>query len=152
MRFSLKCPISDSNFGHKHYNTFPDTWSILFCSILFPRLFQFSSEKPIDWFVIISKSLAFSGNQQEPVDTSFNHTRLIQQVLRLQEALQTTIHGEARELPFNDPGKPHQRAHIIEPDRPEALPSIQNLKTSLGESIHCDLQILIRKGQISLTA
>lgn len=37
-------------------------------------------------------------------------------------------HGEVRELPLNDPGEPHQRAHIIEPDRLEALLSMRALK------------------------
>ena len=77
---------------------------------------------------------------------------MIQYFFCLQEAVQATVHREARKLPLDNPSKPHQCTHIIEPDRPEALPSIQNFKISLGESIHCDLQILIRKGQISLTA
>ena len=85
------------------------------------------------------------------MDTSFNHARFIQQVLRLQKLVEIAINREIRKLPLDDPGEPYQCAYIIEPDRPEALPSIQNLKTSLGEPIHRDLQILIRKWQISLT-
>ena len=70
----------------------------------------------------------------------------------LQETIQAAIHGEVRELPFNNPGEPYQCAHIVEPDRPEALLSFQNLKTGLGETICNNIQILIRKRQISLTA
>ena len=86
------------------------------------------------------------------MDTSFNHARLIQQVLRLQKPVKVAINREIRKLPLDDSGEPYQRAHIIESDRPETLPSIQNFKASLGEPIHRDLQILVWKRQISLTA
>ena len=85
------------------------------------------------------------------MNTSFNHTSLTQYVLCLQEAIHATVYRESREPPFNNPGEPYQRAHVIEPDRTEALLPIQNLETSLGEPIHRDLQILIRKWQISRT-
>ena len=119
-----------------------------FCSAFVPFLFRFFCRNPN----IQTKSVKFSGYQQEPVDATFNHTRLVQQFLRLQKPVEVAIHRESRELPLDDSREPHQRAHIIKPDWPETLPSIQNFKTSLGEPIHRDLQILVRKWHISLTA
>ena len=86
------------------------------------------------------------------MDLARNNALSIQKHLCLQEPIQAAIHREIRKLPLDDSREPHQRAHIIKPDRPEALLPIQNLKTSLGEPVFSDLQILIRKGQISLTA
>ena len=87
----------------------------------------------------------FFSNQNEAMDSARNNAFLIQKRLCPQEAIQGTIHRESRELPLDNPSEPYQGTHIVEPDRPEALLSIQNLKTSLGESIYRDLQILIRK-------
>ena len=50
-----------------------------FCSAFVPFLFRFFCRNPN----IQQKSVAFSGGQQEPVDAAFNHTRLVQQFLRL---------------------------------------------------------------------
>ena len=59
-----------------------------FCSAFVPFLFRFFCRNQN----IQQKSVAFSGNQQESVNTSFNHTRLIQYTLCLQETIQTTVH------------------------------------------------------------
>jgi len=91
-------------------------------------------------------------NKNKAMDLARNNALSIQKHLRSQKPVEIVINREIRKLPLDDPGEPRQSAHIIEPDGPETLPAIQNLKTSLGESIHCDLQILIRKWQISLTA
>ena len=86
------------------------------------------------------------------MDVTLHRTELVQQMLCLQQSVHATVYRESRELPFDDPGEPHQRTHIIKPDGPEALPSIQDLKTGLGKPVFRDLQILIRKWQIRLTA
>ena len=86
------------------------------------------------------------------MNLSLDDAFFFQDALCVQEAVQASIHREPRKLPFDDPGKPNQRTHIIKPDGPEALPSIQDLKTGLGEPIFRDLQILIRKRQIRMTA
>ena len=86
------------------------------------------------------------------MDLARNNALSIQKHLRPQKPVEIVINREIRELPLNDPGEPYQRAHIIEPDGPEALPSIQNFKTSLGESVYRNLQVLVRKWHISLTA
>ena len=65
------------------------------------------------------------------MDAALHRTKLVQQALCLQQSVHATVHRESRELPFNDPGKPNQRTHIIKPDGPEALPTVQNLKTGL---------------------
>ena len=86
------------------------------------------------------------------MNLSLDDAFFFQDALYVQEAVQASIHREPQELPFDDPGKPNQRTHIIKPDGPEALPTVQDLKTGLGKPLFRDLQILIRKGQISLTA
>ena len=68
-----------------------------------------------------------------------NNALSIQKHLRPQKPVEIVINREIRKLPLDDPGEPHQSANIIEPDGPEALPSIQNLKTSLGEPIYRDI-------------
>ena len=65
------------------------------------------------------------------MDTPLHHTKLVQQMLCLQQSVHATVYRESRELPFDDPGEPYQCAHIVEPDRPEALLSFQNFKTGL---------------------
>ena len=85
------------------------------------------------------------------MDLARNNALSIQKHLRPQKPVEIVINRETRKLPLDDPGEPYQCTYIIEPDRPETLPSIENFKTSLGEPIHRDLQILIRKWQISLT-
>ena len=73
------------------------------------------------------------------MDLARNNALSVQKRLCLQEAIKVALNREIRKLPLDDPGEPHQSAHIIEPDGPEALPSIQNLKTSLGEPIYRDI-------------
>ena len=73
------------------------------------------------------------------MDLARNNALSIQKHLRPQKPVEIVINREIRKLPLDDPGEPHQSAHIIEPDRPETLPSIQNFKTSLGEPIYRDI-------------
>ena len=86
------------------------------------------------------------------MDLSPNDAFFFQDSLGAQKFFHTAVHRDPRKLPFNDPGEPHQRTHIIKPDGPEALPTVQNLKTGLGEPLFRNLQILLRKGQLRLTA
>ena len=73
----------------------------------------------------------FRGCQQESVGGRFDHTLFVQQILGPAQLAETGFHGESRKFPFDNPGKPYQRAHIVKADFGERFPGLQNFKSSL---------------------
>ena len=55
------------------------------------------------------------------MDAAFDAASVIQQALGAQERIGAAVDGEAGEFPFDDPCKPHERAHVEEADGTEAL-------------------------------
>ena len=66
------------------------------------------------------------------MDRSGDGALLLQDLPGLQKPLQMGIHGETREFPGDDPGEPHQGAHIKEPDGPECVLIPQNGEACMG--------------------
>ena len=56
------------------------------------------------------------GLQQKTVGMAGDLALLLHQLLGLQQAVKAPLHRKARELPLDDPGEPHQGAHIEKPD------------------------------------
>ena len=59
-------------------------------------------------------SFSLSCHQQESVDSSLNAAVLFQNPLGIQQPVPAGVHRKARKFPLDDPGKPHERTHIIE--------------------------------------
>ena len=56
------------------------------------------------------------GLQQKPVGMAGDLALLLYQLLGFQQAVKAPLHRKARELPLDDPGEPHQGAHVEKPD------------------------------------
>ena len=65
--------------------------------------------------------------------------------LQLQKPVKAAVDRKAGELPFDDPGKPHESADVVEADRPEGFLRLQNLETCVKKPRSLLLQNLVGK-------
>ena len=72
---------------------------------------------------------------QVTVGGPLDHTPAIDDFLHVQQALKTPVHGKTREFPFDDAGKPHKRADVKKPDRPESFVRREDRKARFLKSL-----------------
>ena len=67
-------------------------------------------------------------DEQKPVDGSLDFPIPLEPALHGKQEIKAAVHAEAGKLPFDDAGKPYERAHVGKDDGAEGLLSAEHRK------------------------